>query len=612
MNSQPKIYGYIRWSSDIQEKGDSLARQTGMIEKWVQDNGRSLGEISILKDEGVSAYGGDNLKEGAALHSFIRNAENGLVPHGSVLLVENTDRLSRQGSEQAMDLITQIIRPGIKLITLSDGEVFEYGKRSVYAMMKQIIESERAHSESKEKARRVKDAWASKHKAAREHGKPVTAKLPAWLKLSEGRTEILVIPERAALVRRIFEMCLDGEGLTSIANALNQEGIKPWGPKRTKGRQHQNQPHVWRTSYIKKILSNGAVHGRYQPHARKHQHNDPDASKPIDGYFPAVVDIDTFNQANGALASRVLGSGRTGKVSNLFTYLVRCGHCGSSVMHVNKGNNRLKGGQYLRCSLQKSKGDCDASGMNYHYFEDAFLQYCRELNLDDLISQDKRSTQRKEVQAELDAVRGALIRIEEKVQAAVSVVGTLTNQTMIDRMASELDRFGEEKDRLERSQRELESKLEALSLPGNSAAEQIQNIRAIQEKLNVSDEKERITLRKRLKNSISGLVAEIVIYPDGVQGAVAVFTDSGLELVQHDGIEHKESDTRALFELMRDDHFASTTGRENASFFVRFKNGHSRLFKWDKNSKAFVQAMADAFGEYEIDGIRAKKNMWSF
>src|SRR3546814_5003124 len=38
-----------------------------------------------------------------------------------------------------------------------------------------------------------------------------------------------LIPERAAIVRRIFSMTLDGTGQHSIAATLNGEGVEPWG-----------------------------------------------------------------------------------------------------------------------------------------------------------------------------------------------------------------------------------------------------------------------------------------------------------------------------------------------------------------------------------------------
>ncbi len=70
----------------------NLNRQTNMINQWAKANGYSPSEIIIRRDEGVSAYHGDNLKQDAELGRFIIDAEKGLIPAGSILLTENHDR----------------------------------------------------------------------------------------------------------------------------------------------------------------------------------------------------------------------------------------------------------------------------------------------------------------------------------------------------------------------------------------------------------------------------------------------------------------------------------------------------------------------------------------
>jgi DNA invertase Pin-like site-specific DNA recombinase len=52
----------------------------------------------------------------------------GLVPQGSVLLVENLDRISRQTAPLALRTLEQIIESGVSLVTLTDGKEYDEGR----------------------------------------------------------------------------------------------------------------------------------------------------------------------------------------------------------------------------------------------------------------------------------------------------------------------------------------------------------------------------------------------------------------------------------------------------------------------------------------------------
>lgn len=90
----PRIYSYVRFSSEKQLKGDSLRRQNELIDKYAKEKGLELDAEFRLVDLGVSAYRGQNLKEGK-LGRFLQAIREKKVCAGSVLLVESLDRLTR-------------------------------------------------------------------------------------------------------------------------------------------------------------------------------------------------------------------------------------------------------------------------------------------------------------------------------------------------------------------------------------------------------------------------------------------------------------------------------------------------------------------------------------
>jgi DNA invertase Pin-like site-specific DNA recombinase len=121
VNSDSKsrtAYSYIRFSRAEQVKGDSQRRQYETTLAYCDRNNLVLDETLSLQDLGISAYRGKNATQGA-LSAFIRAVESGTIPHGSTLIVESLDRLSRDQLGRAQSLILGILEQGITIVTLS-------------------------------------------------------------------------------------------------------------------------------------------------------------------------------------------------------------------------------------------------------------------------------------------------------------------------------------------------------------------------------------------------------------------------------------------------------------------------------------------------------------
>ncbi|MGI6558059.1 MAG: recombinase family protein [Limnochordia bacterium] len=230
---QPRAFSYIRFSSPEQEKGDSLRRQIQLSEEYCKQHGLILDDTLKLTDKGLSAYKGHHRTKGA-LGEFLRLVEEGKIPPGSVLLVENLDRLSREQILDALNQFTSIIKAGIKIVTLQDG--MEYDQESINQNWAQLIISitymARAHDESETKSKRISAVWENKRSKAGNGGKKLTAKAPAWLKLSQDRTKFILIPEAAKAVELIYRKKLAGKGTGRIERELNEDP-NVWKPPKT-------------------------------------------------------------------------------------------------------------------------------------------------------------------------------------------------------------------------------------------------------------------------------------------------------------------------------------------------------------------------------------------
>lgn len=346
-----EAYSYIRFSSAIQSQGDSLRRQLEASRSYAAQHNLDLDESHI--DLGVSAFTGENADEGA-LNKFIQLIQSGKIEHGSILIVESLDRLSRQQAMKALYLLDSIVSHGVDVVTLADG--MHYTKDNINDLpnlMYSLMSISRAHEESLMKSKRGTAAWNEKRRLAAEEKRPLTRKCPNWLTVNKDMTGFIVNKKRAEIINRIFELSLSGTGQRKIATILNEEQVAPFGRS------------DWNTAYIRSILHSRALIGEYQPMHKKVAVGDP-----IKEYFPRIIEDDVFYRAQGLLKERQFSGGRRGKTfGNLFVGMCKCAKCGATyrlIKHVDTS--------YLTCNSHYMKTGCDnAKRWRYRFVEKAGL-----------------------------------------------------------------------------------------------------------------------------------------------------------------------------------------------------------------------------------------------
>jgi DNA invertase Pin-like site-specific DNA recombinase len=365
--SSPTAYSYVRFSSKKQEEGDSIRRQTERTTAWASRQGVHLDTLLSI-DRGVSAFRGKNRDLGS-LAEFLRQVESGRVGAGSFLVVEALDRITREDIQPALLLILNLLQKGVRVVQLSPVEMVYTDKSDMTAIVLMIVELSRGHSESKVKSERNGAAWAQRRKKARAKTGLMTRKLPAWVK-AEGDW-LVVIPERAAVVRRVFEMSTAGYGLWTIMRRLTDEGVPAFGPS---GR--------WSITYLDTILKDRRALGEYQPRLRG---GVPDGG-PITDYFPRIVSEADWQRARAGAISRHRKPGRTGAVVNVFQGLVR-GAKGGSTYVVGTASTKNPH------AVLRSGGPRRGVGRNELFpletFERAVLSALREIDPREILDGDR-------------------------------------------------------------------------------------------------------------------------------------------------------------------------------------------------------------------------------
>lgn len=164
---------------------------------------------------------------------------------------------------------------------------------------------------------------------------------------------LVVVPEEAAIVRRIFQNFLDGKSRLETERELNGEGVTTKGGYR------------WCDSNIKVILQNITCTGNLllqkeyidDPISKKRRKNKGELPQYfVEGTHEAIIDMETFQYVQDEMARRRKLGALANKSLNTccFTGKIKCPHCGISYMH----NHRTKNGhhqEYWVCGSKKKK-----------------------------------------------------------------------------------------------------------------------------------------------------------------------------------------------------------------------------------------------------------------
>jgi DNA invertase Pin-like site-specific DNA recombinase len=425
-DNETLAYSYVRFSTPDQRKGDSLRRQTEETEAWCAKNGVRLDKTTTLRDLGKSAFLGEHRRnpDRNALAAFLKLVSAGKVPRGSYLVIENLDRLTREDERAALRLWLDILDAGINIVQLHPETVFRHEKSDMMDVMRAIIELSRGHSESARKSERNGATWRNKLDAARagqkqpprrkdgKVTKTISDQLPAWVEDRGGKP--VAIPERAAVVRRIFQMAAAGYGRTSIVKRLTEEGVPAFGDRegwvdedgvvRHRARGGHYGSGVWVRNYVGTILKDRRALGEYQPRTKDGRPDGP----PVPDYFPRVVSEDEFERARAGALERRQRPGRLGEHVNLFSGLIKDARGGGSYVVSRHGSRACR----VLANYAGTQGRATYRSFPLETFEAAVLGLLREIDPHEVLNGDSGPDESLALSEQLTAVETRIAELE--------------------------------------------------------------------------------------------------------------------------------------------------------------------------------------------------------
>ena len=366
---------YCRLSQDDKQEGDSnsIINQKKILKKYAMDRGYT--NIQFYIDDGIS---GTTFNR-AGFQSMIADVEAGKVKR---VIVKDMSRLGRDYLQVGM--YTEIFFPehDVHFIAVNDG-VDSNQEDNEFTPLRNWFNEFYARDTSR-KIRAVQ-------KAKGERGVPLTVNVPyGYVKDPENLKHWLVDPEAAAIVKRIFSMCMEGRGPTQIANQLWADKVlTPTAYKLSHGRSTNapapEDPYRWDKRAVSLILERREYTGctvNFKTYTNsiwdKKRHLNPVENQAI---FPdtheRIIDDDVFEKVREIRSQRHRMT-RTGK-SSIFSGMVYCADCGSK-MQYGSSNNRDFSQDFFDCSLHKKNGSkCKGHFIRVNVLEGRVLSHVQRV-----------------------------------------------------------------------------------------------------------------------------------------------------------------------------------------------------------------------------------------
>lgn len=213
----PKAISYIRFSTGRQSLGSSHERQRQAVTRWLEKHPDYTLYDKPYDDLGRSGYSGDHVDN--AFGRLLAAIEDGTIPKGSTILIEQIDRVGRMEPFEMFPLLSRIVNAGVDLVTLDDG--ITYNRQSVNNnhLFLLVAKVQAAWGYSKTLSERTKASYAIRREKAK-NGEPIKRFAVAWL-TTDGKLKSHLVP----YVKQVFDLYISGVGKNTIANRLRASGM---------------------------------------------------------------------------------------------------------------------------------------------------------------------------------------------------------------------------------------------------------------------------------------------------------------------------------------------------------------------------------------------------
>ena len=418
---------YARVSSDRQDVDLSVSAQLRALRDYAHKNGYLVAREYV--DEAESG----RIADRPQFQKMLNEASKPEAPFQEIL-VWKFSRFTRK-REHAVAFKAMLRRRGVRVVSITEhADDSPTGK-----LMEAIIESvDEFYSENlaQEVTRGMREAAS--------RGFWVTSYAPYGYKrvyVQDGpkkRPTLELNPPADAVVRRIFDMVLQGKSILDVTKTLNAEGIPTTNGKK------------WLKTTIHTMLANEAYTGAVVWGIKAKDRAEPVR---VENAFPAIVSKREFQRARKLLGSRAPKKVNPRRASSpyLLSGLLKCETCGKAMTAAEAKSGKYT---YYVCHslLKRGSGTCKTPRLNAKSFEKLIVDEIRaniltESNIRDLVKllDEKMDGVASEQRERLESIEEELEEVKRRLGRIWQVIET----TDIE-MADASERIKEHRDRKEK------------------------------------------------------------------------------------------------------------------------------------------------------------------
>lgn len=442
------IAGYCRISVDdeLDRDNTSIENQKSIISEYVSRNfpGSTL---TFYEDRDRSGYTFEQREGYQQMRPFLMGNKY------DILIVKDLSRFSRRNSRGLCEL-EDLRDAGVRIISIGDS--IDYPTYDDWtAIQFRFLINEMPVTDTSKKVKSV-------IKRRQEDGRWICA-VPYGYVITNTKTMAFEVePAEAEVVKKVFELYINGWGYKKIANYLTEQNIptprmNERARKEAKGEECKIKAKPeWSIVTVQGMLTNDFYIGTLrQGKYTRRKINGDDIKKSIDEHIvfennhEAIIDYRTFAIAQEALKKRTSNNYRgVKKYENVYSGLMVCGDCGSPMFPMSRSN--LK--EAYRCGTYHQRG---LKGCTSHHIRADVLDSAVKAYL-----QNVRNTSSAMIEKLQNSIRGEANVIKNNVEIITALENQLEEakeerKMLIRQKAREVMRHPEREDSIEESYDEL-------------------------------------------------------------------------------------------------------------------------------------------------------------
>ena len=383
------LYERLSRDDELIGESNSIKNQKQLLENYAHKNGYS--PIRHFTDDGVSG----TTFEREGFQAMIAEVEAGNV---SAVIVKDMSRFGRDYLKVGFYTEVMFKEKGVRFIAINNGIDSANQQDSDFTPFLNIMNEWYARDAS----RKIQAVFKSRM----QDGKRVSPSVPyGYLRSPEDKQKLIIDEEPAAVVRRIYQMVIEGKGVTAIADILTAEKVlipsayaKIHCPENNHSKGFTN-PYLWSATAVSYILEKQEYMGHtvlgktvsVSYKTKKRRKAEPDELMIFKNTHPAIVDEETWHLAQKL--RKTVRKPSYDRPPHPLTGLVYCADCGHKMTHRQPSPTKKKkydaDDAYICGSYRQRTRNCTMHFIKTSVLWELILTAIREVS--DYVRQDEQA-----------------------------------------------------------------------------------------------------------------------------------------------------------------------------------------------------------------------------